>query len=124
MNRTIRFRTIAALSALIAYAVAAPAGAAGPFDGTYRGTATNLVPGGAGCWPGGPMIKRVVDSKFTMPWPPSEMKLTVAPDGTISGTVSLTKALATGTGKITGNTMALEVGGQRCRYRFEGQKSG
>jgi hypothetical protein len=124
MNRTTRLAVAAALGTLMAYAVAAPAGAAGPFDGTYRGTSTNITSGGGGCPSGGPLTKTVVNNTFGMSWSTSEIKLTVGPDGTITGSAGVGKALFSATGKIVGSTMAMEYGSLRCRYRFEGRKGG
>lgn len=133
MNRTIRFAAAAAASTLIAIVVAMPAGAVGPFNGTYRGT-VKLVrnvplrpaagPSCPGSGAGVPGTRTVVNSKIKMEWAGSDVELTVGPDGTASGSENVRRLQFSASGKITGNTMVLEYGGQFCGYRFEGQKGG
>jgi len=138
MNRAIRFAAAAAVSVLMAYAATVPAGAAGPFDGTYRGRVKltmNSIPAGKGAGSGRgscqgkavgvPAAWTVVDNTFSIKPEGRNIKLGVGPDGTISSLENVGGGWSyfdVFSGKIIGNSMVAEFGTSLCRYRFEGRK--
>lgn len=113
------------------WAGTAPAAAAGPHDGAYRGT-VKLVrsavtnQGRANCGSttaaGTPATRRVVDGKVTINYGDSDISFDVAADGTISGTSTYGRSPLTMNGKITGTSMTMDYGTQYCSFHFEGNR--
>jgi len=105
-----------------------PAAAAGPFDGTYQGT-VKLVrsslragSGSGGCAgnsEGTPSTRRIVDGRLKMPWGTNEYEIPVGADGSISGNAVVGASQITVTGKVAGNSLAVDYASQSCSYRYE-----
>lgn len=118
-----------ALALTLTTAVTA-AGAAGPFDGTYRGN-QRAVRGN-----GSPDCARdsrdnivivIRDSHFNRTWGNGKMDVTVAPDGSFHGEGAVQNSrhahFASINGKITGGDLEGEIGTNYCASHLSLKKS-
>jgi len=121
----LRLATCAIIAGLLAPDLSA---AAGPFDGAYQGTvklvrsSLRASAGSGGCGgnaEGTPSTRRIVDGRLKMPWGTSEYEVPVGADGTISGNAMVGTAQITVTGKVMGNSLAVDYSSQSCGYRYE-----
>lgn len=119
-----------AVGALLPAAIA-PVDAAGPYDGTYRGTVklvrSTITPQGkADCGSttaaGRQTTRRVADNKVTINYGGSDITFNVGADGTISGTSTYGRNQLTATGRITASAMVMDYGTQYCGFHFEGSR--
>lgn len=128
-NRTAAWRWLATAALL---AVAAPASAAGPFDGTYAGGTIRERGDTGTCGPDqGHATVTVVDGKFNYAWNPAfhvVVTSEVAPDGAVTG--SQVWAGHNGrpntvrvTGRIANGTLDVVFDSAYCARRFVLKKS-
>lgn len=115
-------------AALLSWAVAVPAHAAGPFDGTYAGRG-QLAPGGNFNCPteyGGRQVT-IVDGAFSFKHNTIlTIDAKVAPDGTISGSGYAATMRGGGTqtlsGKVSGDTIEMDTANDRCTFHVTMKK--
>lgn len=120
-----------AMAAFLATATALPAPAAGPHDGTYKGTYRTIRNDNSGnCdkLDNDNVSITVVDGKFTRTWAGNQLDITIAPDGTIAG--SANRRQTTGAvrvisfeGKLANGVMEGEYGHSKCAVKFSLRKS-
>lgn len=97
------------------------AGAAGPFDGTYRGNQRairgNESPDCAGTSRDNVVVV-IRDGHFTRSWGNGKMEVTVAPDGSFHGEGAVQNSrrahFASINGKITGGDLEADIGTNYC----------
>ncbi len=126
----LRIRRSLPAALVIGLALAAPAGAAGPFDGTYKGNQTTLrTNGSAECahldHPN--MVVVVQDSQFVRRWGEATLNVTVGPDGSFSSTVATSDSRKLRNivikGRIAGGTLDAEIGTPLCAAHLSLTKS-
>lgn len=126
------FRIVAPTLVLVAaLAVPHPAPAAGPHDGTYKGTYRTIRNDNSGnCdkLDNDNASATVADGKFTRTWAGNSFEVTVAPDGAVFGAGR--RAQTTGVvrvikfeGRIANGVMEGEYGHDKCAVRFSLRKS-
>lgn len=116
------FRPALALAILLI----APASAAGPHDGTWKGsykTIRNDNSGNCDKLDNDNVTITVTDGAFTRRWAGNDIPVTVAPDGTVSGSSSRAQNVRSQRviafeGRIANGVMEGEYGHARCAVRF------
>jgi len=116
----------------VTLALTGVAGAAGPFDGTYRGGET-MVRGNNStfCTANNDMVIVVRNNHFTRRWGPggqANLSVDVAGDGTFNGSTTYdvgrhSMGTVTITGKIAGTSLEADVGSARCAFHMSLRKS-
>ncbi len=104
--------------------------AAGPLDGKYSGTRTDLTGGdGSLCAKTGPFSLTVTDNQFEYTYNRQlqvVLRPTIAADGTFSARqdymLQRTSSAVRIKGRVEGGTLVAEVEGTRCQYRLELKK--
>ncbi len=114
--------------ALLAGVAPNPAGAAGPYDGTYRGPLTATEAMGRTCHSAAGVSRVVTDNVLSYQWAGAQMNIPVAADGSISGerrfgSAGKGRGLLRVTGRITSNVMTLDSEGNGCGFHFEGRRT-
>jgi len=127
LSRKTRLHLAAPLAVLLA--LAGMASAAGPFDGTYRGSET-MVRGNNTtlCAAHNDLVIVVRNSHFRRRWVEADLKVDVAGDGTFSGSTMYDvghnrRATVTITGKIVGASLEADIGSDRCAFHMSLKKS-
>jgi hypothetical protein len=110
-------------------ALMAAAHAAGPIDGTYRGTSNRLRGDTGTCGSEtGHSSMTVEDSKFTYVWNPQShvvVTSTIAPDGSVSGSQQWGRGnLVRVTGHLKGDVLDVTFDSTFCARHFTLTKSG
>jgi hypothetical protein len=109
--------------------VAGAAGAAGPFDGTYKGSETvQLNNNYQGCSNRTDIVLIIQNSHFTRRWYDTQFGVDVASDGTFSQVASFDagrnrRANVSITGKIVGASLEADMGSDRCKMHLSLKKS-
>lgn len=104
--------------------------AAGPLDGKYSGTRTDLTNGdGSLCAKTGPYSITVTDNQFEYTYNRQlqvVLRPVIAADGTFSARqeymLQRTSSSVRIKGRVEGGTLVAEVEGTRCQYRLELKK--
>lgn len=122
---------LAAACLVLAGALAPPSIAAGPHDGTWKGTYRTIRNDNSGrCdkLDDSNVTIQVTDGKFTRRWAGNDVEVTVAPDGTVAGSALRAQGTSTGsgrgqtsitfTGRIADGVMQGEYGHARCAVAF------
>ena len=113
----------------VTLALAGTAGAAGPFDGTYKGNQTVLRNNNyQGCSDRTDIALIIRDNHFTRQWVGYVINVDVANDGTFSGKASYEagrnrQATVSITGKIAGAGLEADIGSDRCQLHLSLKKS-
>ena len=114
----------------VTLALAGTAGAAGQFDGTYRGSQTvRLNNNYQGCSDSNDAVLIVRNNHFTRRWAgDSVINVDVANDGTFNGQASFIagrnrQATVSITGKIAGGGLEADMGSDRCQLHLSLKKS-
>jgi hypothetical protein len=113
----------------VGLALAVPAGAAGSFDGTYKGTqATTSTANNASCASldrGTSLV--VTDNHFTRHWGQADLQVPVAADGSFDTKVTTSDSRKLRTigikGKITGGALEADIGSDVCSAHLSLKKS-
>jgi hypothetical protein len=126
-------RSIARLTLVglgIGILLAAPAGAAGSFDGTYRGSQRILRTNNSSeCnnLNSDKMLLNIQDNHFTRRWYTAELGIDVAPDGSFHQSASFNAGRRVTTakidGKITGGSFEADLGTDTCAVHLSLTKS-
>ena len=122
-------RSLNHLYFVVILALAGTALAAGPFDGTYRGSQTVLLNNNyQGCSARTDIVLVIRNNHFTRQWAGNVIDVDVAGDGTINKTASYEagrnrQATLTVTGKIAGASLEADIGSDRCRMHLSLRKS-
>ena len=111
-------------------ALVGTAGAAGSFDGTYRGSVTVVLNNNyQGCSASPDSVLVIRNNHFTRQWAGQAVfDVDVAGDGTFNKTASYTagrnrQGTVTITGKIAGASLEADIGSDRCRLHMSLKKS-
>ena len=120
---------LAALTITIATPLAA--WAAGPFDGTYNGTYRTIRNDNSGnCdkLDNDNVTITIVDSAFTRTWADNKVDITVAANGSVSGSAVRgqnirTQRVISFTAKIAGGVMEGEYGHDKCAVKLSLRKN-
>lgn len=124
-------RKVLRASVVVAFCVfVGIAQAAGPLDGQYSGTRTDLTNGdGSLCGKTGPFSLTVTDNQFEYTYNRQlqvVLRPTIAADGSFSARqeymLQRSSTTARIKGRIDAGTLVAEVEGQRCQYRLELKK--
>ncbi len=106
------------------------AGAAGPFDGTYRGNETTLRTNGSSDCSAMNHTDAVLvirDGHFNRRWGEGTMSVNVRPDGTFHSEAAVQNSrhahFAAIDGKITGGTLEADIGTNYCAAHLSLRKS-
>lgn len=126
-------RRLAALVLALAGSLSAafPAWAAGPFDGTYKGTYRTIRNDNSGnCdkLDNDNVTITIVDSTFTRTWAGNKLDITVAADGTVLGSANRgqnvrSQRVISFSAKIAGGVMEGEYGHDKCAVKLSLRKS-
>jgi len=116
---------------LLLASVAWPVQAAGPFDGTYKGTYRTIRNDNSGnCdkMDADGVTITVVDSAFTRVWAGNKVDITVTADGSVSGSANRSQNVRSQRvivfkAKITGGVMEGEYGHDKCAVKLNLRKS-
>jgi hypothetical protein len=110
-------------------ALAGMASAAGPFDGTYRGSET-MVRGNntALCTAHNDLVIVVRNNHFRRRWVEADLNVDVAGDGTFNSSTMYDlgrhrQGTVTITGKIVGASLEADIGSDRCAFHMSLKKS-
>lgn len=122
---------LAAACLVLAGALAPPATAAGPHDGTWKGTYRTIRNDNSGrCdkLDNDNVTIQVVDGRFTRRWAGNDIEVTIAPDGTVAGSTTRDQATrpqsarnqtsVSFAGRIADGVMQGEYGHARCAVAF------
>lgn len=110
---------------------AAPAGAAGPFDGVYKGEVETIRSNNSAACRSvrEAATVRVVDGRFTRNWgnPRQAIDVEVKPDGTVYGVTAANPGTTSGRrtarefvvqGRISGGVLVAEIGSSLCAAKM------
>ena len=117
------------IAVTLGLALAGMARAAGPFDGTYRGSQTVLRNSNyQGCIDRTDIVLIIRNNHFTRQWVGNVIDVDVAGDGTFTKTASFEagrnrQATLTVTGKIASASLEADIGSDRCRMHLSLRKS-
>ena len=106
--------------------------AAGPFDGTYRGTQRSTLSNNSSSCSRIDRSASIViqNSHFNRIWSPGSLSVEVAADGSCSAKTEVGKGRNTGTprllkinGQVAGNDLEADIGTDRCAAHLSLRKS-
>jgi hypothetical protein len=125
-----RLARIPALALILVAYAAANTQAAGPHDGTWKGsykTIRNDNSGACDKLDNDSVTITVADGKFMRRWAGNDIEVTVAPDGTVAGATSRAQStrsqrVISFEGRIANGVMEGEYGHARCAVRFSLRK--